>query len=180
MASLPATSPGPGVTRPRRACTAPRPISARFGAGVSLERLYTLVPHVHLSVSLGRPGSSGSADPSRRCQGCSHPDRRLPARAALSFPGLPRQTGDGVFSPPSGNAAPRGAQSPRSRRWTGRTDLRRPTMERRSCNDRLKPPPTTGQFSAAVDKRIQHYRPAVVLTTGHRSALRRVDERVVE
>jgi hypothetical protein len=53
-------------------------------------------------------------------------------------------------------------------------------MERRSCNDRLKPPPTTGQFSAAVDKRIQHYRPAVVLTTGHRSALRRVDERVVE
>ena len=24
-------------------------------------------------------------------------------------------------------------------------------MERRSCDDRLKPPPTTGQFSAAVD-----------------------------
>jgi len=64
----------------------------QVGAGVPLERLYTLVPHVHLSVSLGRPRSSGSADPSRRCQGCSRPPRRLPGRAALSFPSLLRWT----------------------------------------------------------------------------------------
>ena len=87
----------------------------QVGAGASLERLSTLVPHVHLPVLLGRPRSSGSADPSRRCQGCSHPHRRLPARAALSFPSLLRQTRDGVVSPPSGNAAPRGARNPSSK-----------------------------------------------------------------
>jgi len=91
----------------------------QVGAGVSLKRLYTLVPRVHLSVSLGRPRPSGSADPSRRCQGCSRPPRRLPVQAALSFTGLLRQTGNGVLSPPSGSAAPRGARSRRSRRWTG-------------------------------------------------------------
>jgi len=96
----------------------------QVGAGVPLERLYTLVPHVHLSVSLGRPRSSGSADPSRRCQGCSHPPRRLPGQAALSFPSLLRQTRDGVLSPPSGSAAPRGARRPRSKPLTG---------PRRSC-----------------------------------------------
>jgi hypothetical protein len=120
-ADLPRGLPAGDFTRPRS-----RPPSAgvhrnparirQVGAGVSLERLYTLVPHVHLSVSLGRPRSSGSADPSRRCQGCSHPNRRLPARAALSFPNLLRQAGDGVVSPPSGNAAPRGARSLRFRR----------------------------------------------------------------
>ena len=123
-AGLPRGLPAGDFTRPRS-----RPPSAgvhrtpahirQVGAGVSLEGLYTLVPHVHLSVSLAGPGPSGSADPSRRCQGCSHPPRRLPDQAALSFTGLLRQTGDGVLSPPSGNAAPRGARSPRSRRWTG-------------------------------------------------------------
>ena len=88
-------------------------------AGVPLERLYTLVPHVHLPVLLGRPRSSGSADPSRRCQGCSHPPRRLPGQAALSFPSLLRQTRDGVLSPPSGNAAPRGARRPKYKPSTG-------------------------------------------------------------
>ena len=119
MASLPATSPGPGVAHPSAGVHRSPAHIRQVGAGVSLERLYTLVPHVHLPVSLGRPESSGSADPSRRCQGCSHPHRRLPAQAALSFTGLLRQTRDGVLSPPSGNAAPRGARSPRSRPWTG-------------------------------------------------------------
>ena len=97
-ADLPRGLPAGDFTRPRsrpttRAGVHRTPAHIRqVGAGVSLERLYTLVPHVHLSVSLGGPGSSGSADPSRRCQGCSHPPRRLPARAALSFPGLLRQT----------------------------------------------------------------------------------------
>lgn len=87
----------------------------QVAAGVSLERLHTLVPHVHLSVSLGRPKSSNSADPSRRCQGRSHPPRRLPAQAALSFTSLLRQTSDGVLPPPPGNAAPRGARKPKSK-----------------------------------------------------------------
>jgi len=120
VASLPATSPGNGSRPPDhdRGGVHRTPAHIRqVGAGVPLERLYTLVSHVHLSVSLGRPESSGSADPSRRCQGCSHPLRRLPGQAALSFPGLLRQTRDGVLSPPSGNAAPRGARSPRSRHW---------------------------------------------------------------
>ena len=91
----------------------------QVGAGASPERRYTLAHHVHLFVSLGRPRPSGSADPSRRCQGCSHPPRRLPVQAALSFTSLLRQTGDGVLPPPSGDAAPRGARRPKSRRWTG-------------------------------------------------------------
>jgi len=87
----------------------------QVGAGASPERRYTLAHHVHLSVSLGRPRPSGSADPSRRCQGCSHPPRRLPVQAALSFTSLLRQTGDGVLPPPPGNAAPRGARKPKSK-----------------------------------------------------------------
>jgi hypothetical protein len=43
---------GSGVARrnPRRACTADRPRSARFGAGTSLTEPHTLVPRVHLLV----------------------------------------------------------------------------------------------------------------------------------
>jgi hypothetical protein len=71
-----------------------------------------LVPLVHLPVSLAGPGSSGSADPSRRCQGCSHPPLRSQGQAALSFIGPLRRTGDGVLSSPSGDVAPRGAATP--------------------------------------------------------------------
>jgi hypothetical protein len=124
-AALPRGLPAGDFTRPRSRPAIPnrqpgvhRPPAhiRQVGAVVPLERLYTLVPHVHLPVSLGRPRPSGSTDPSRRCRGCSHPPRRLPARAAPSFTSLLRQTGDGVLPPPSGNAAPRGARSPRSRR----------------------------------------------------------------
>src|SRR6266536_4971591 len=72
---------------PRRACTADRPTSARFGAGTSLTEPHTLVPRVHLLALLAGPGPSGSTGPSRRCQGCSHPCVRLHAQAALSFTG---------------------------------------------------------------------------------------------
>jgi hypothetical protein len=132
-ADLPRGLPAGDFTRPR---SRPPPAGVhrnpaqirQVGAGASLERLYTLVPHVHLSVSLGRPRSSSGTDPSRRCQGCSHPNRRLPAPAALSFPGLLRQTGDGVLSPPSGDTAPRGARSSRCRRSVSRkTSSSRPT-----------------------------------------------------
>ena len=123
-AALPRGLPAGDFTRPRSRPAIPKRQPGvhrhsahirQVGADVPLERLYTLVPHVHLPVSLGRPRSSGSADPSRRCQGCSHPPRRLPAQAAPSFTGPLRQTGDGVLPPPSGNAAPRGARSPRSK-----------------------------------------------------------------
>jgi hypothetical protein len=69
----------------------------------------TLVPRVHLLVSLAGPGPSGSADPSRRCRGCSHPPWRLPGKAAPGFTGLLRQAGGGVLAPPLGQTEPRGA-----------------------------------------------------------------------
>ena len=70
---------------PRQSCAAAQPTSARFELVVLLRGFTTLVSHVHLSVSLAGPGPSGSTDPSRRCQGCSHPPRRLPDQAAPSF-----------------------------------------------------------------------------------------------
>ena len=104
MASPPPTSPGPGVARhPRRACAPhPGPYPPDLSRCHLLRGVTTLVPHVHLPVSLAGPGPSGSAGPSRRCQGCSHPPRRLPVQAALSFTGLLRQASDGGLSPPSG------------------------------------------------------------------------------
>jgi hypothetical protein len=60
----------------------------------------TLISLVHLPVSLTGPASSGSTDTSRRCQGCSHPPRRLPDQAAPSFTRpLRRPRGEGL-SPP--------------------------------------------------------------------------------
>ncbi len=41
--------------------------------GLLLRGVQPLVPHVRLSVSLAGPGPSGSAGPSRRCQGCCPP-----------------------------------------------------------------------------------------------------------
>ena len=60
-----------------------------------------LVSRVHLLVSLAEPASSGSADASRRCQGCSHPHQHLLDQAALSFTQPLRQPGDEGLSPPS-------------------------------------------------------------------------------
>jgi hypothetical protein len=65
--------------------------------------------YVHLPVSLAGPGPSGSADPSRRCRGCSHPPLRLQGWAAPSFTGLLRQPRGGPSIPP-GQMAPRGAR----------------------------------------------------------------------
>jgi hypothetical protein len=53
--------------------------------GCLLRSVQPLVPHVHLSVSLAGPRPSGSADPSRRRQGCFHPPSRPGDQAALSF-----------------------------------------------------------------------------------------------
>ena len=54
-------------------------------AGARITGLQTSVPLVHLSASLAGPGPSGSAEPSRLRQDCSHPPRRPPAQAVLSF-----------------------------------------------------------------------------------------------
>ena len=102
VASRPATSPGQGVPRRRpvgsrrvRAATQPR--SARFELVGLLRSVQPLVPHVRLSVLLAGPGPSGSAGPSRRCQGCFHPHPRPGDQAALSFNPLLRQRERGVF-----------------------------------------------------------------------------------
>jgi hypothetical protein len=68
-----------------RVRVATQPRSARFELEGCLRGFRTLVSHVHRFVSLAGPGPSGSAGPSRRCQGCSHPPLRLQGRAALSF-----------------------------------------------------------------------------------------------
>ena len=82
----------------------------QVGAGSGLAGVRPLVPAlVHLPVSHAGPGPSGSTDPSRRCQGCSHPPLRPQARAALSFSRPLRRPTGGVLSPPHGHTAPRGA-----------------------------------------------------------------------
>src|SRR5215216_898839 len=68
------------------ACAADRPTSARFEPALPLAGVPPLVHcTLHRPALLAGPGPSGSTDPSRRCQGCSHPAWRLPGRAALSF-----------------------------------------------------------------------------------------------
>ena len=49
-----------------------------------------------LSDSLAGPGLSGSAQPSRLCQGCSHPPRHRPAQAASAPPSCCDKTTVGV------------------------------------------------------------------------------------
>ena len=66
----------------------------------SVKGRQTLVPRVHLPVSLTGPAPSGSASTSRLCQGCSHPPRRLPDQAALSFTQPLRRPGVEGLSPP--------------------------------------------------------------------------------
>ena len=71
----------------------------QIGAGGTLTGRQALVPLVRRLVLLAGPASSGSADTSRRCQGCSHLRVRLHASAALSFTSLLRQTGGRGLSP---------------------------------------------------------------------------------
>ena len=53
-------------------------------AGVVITGRQALIPRVHLPVSLAGPGPSGSASPSRRCQGC------LPLGSASPEPNCPQ------------------------------------------------------------------------------------------
>ena len=50
--------------------TAIQPLSTGFELAGNLRGVMTLVPLVHLPVSLAGPGPSDSSDPSRRCRGC--------------------------------------------------------------------------------------------------------------
>jgi hypothetical protein len=96
----------------QRVRVAAQPRSTRFELEGGLRGFRTLVSHVHLFVLLAGPGPSGSAGPSRRCQGCSRLHLRLQVRATLSFVRLLRQPDGGVLSSPHGQTAPRGARGP--------------------------------------------------------------------
>jgi hypothetical protein len=63
----------------------------QIGAGARIKGL-TLVSRVYLSLSLAGPDTSGSAAPSRRCQGCSHPN---PAPPGSGCPQLQRPAATG-------------------------------------------------------------------------------------
>jgi hypothetical protein len=80
-----------------RTATSPYPPDLSWWA---VKGRQSLVSRVHLPVSLTGPAPSGSADPSRRCQGCSHPPQRLPGQAAPSFTRPLRRSGDEGLSPP--------------------------------------------------------------------------------
>ena len=81
-----------------RTATSPYPPDLSWWA---VKGRQTLISRVHLLVSLTGPASSGSADTSRRCQGCSHPHQHLLDQAALSFTQPLRRPGDEGLSPPS-------------------------------------------------------------------------------
>ena len=90
--------PAPAQRGRVRTATSPYPPDLSWWA---VKGRQTLVSRVHLLVSLTGPASSGSADTSRRCQGCSHPHQHLLDQAALSFTQPLRRPGDEGLSPPS-------------------------------------------------------------------------------
>ena len=69
--------------------------------------------HGYPSATLAEPIPSGSTGASRLCQGCSHPPRHLPGRAALNFTALLRQDDDEGLPPPFELSAPHGARGSR-------------------------------------------------------------------
>jgi hypothetical protein len=81
-----------------RTATSPYPPDLSWRA---VKGRQTLISRVHLLVSLTGPAPSGSADTSRRCQGCSHPHQHLLDQAAPSFTQPLRRPGDEGLSPPS-------------------------------------------------------------------------------
>jgi len=89
--------PNPAKRRRVRTATSPYPPDLSWWA---VKGRQTLISRVHLLVSLTGPASSGSADTSRRCQGCSHPHQHLPDQAAPSFTQPLRRPGDEGLSPP--------------------------------------------------------------------------------
>ena len=68
-------------------CAANRPISTRLEPAERLRGFHTGSLSFHLLALLAGPGPSGSADPSRRCRGCS---RLAPRLQGLAVPQLHR------------------------------------------------------------------------------------------
>jgi hypothetical protein len=96
LVTSPPKVPRPPRRRVRTATSPDPPGSSRW----AVKGRQTPVSRVYLLVSLTGPAPSGSTGTPRRCQGCSHPHRRLPDQAALSFtPPLRRQGVEGL-SPP--------------------------------------------------------------------------------
>jgi hypothetical protein len=91
-----------------RCAPLPAPIH-QVRAGAASRGDHTPVPRVLLSVPLAEPGPSGGAGPSRRCQGCSHPPRHHPARAAPSSAVPLRQDQRRRSLTSTRNTAPHGA-----------------------------------------------------------------------
>jgi hypothetical protein len=103
-----------------RTATSPYPPDLSWWA---VKGRQSLVSRVHLPVSLTGPAPSGSADPSRRCQGCSHPPQRLPGQAAPQL----HPTAATVRRRRSLTSArlqtPRGAHDPRPSRYRRTTSI---------------------------------------------------------
>ena len=90
--------PNPAQRRRVRTATSPYPPDLSWWA---VKGRQTLISRVHLLISLTGPAPSGSADTSRRCQGCSHPHQHLLDQAAPSFTQPLRRPGNEGLSPPS-------------------------------------------------------------------------------
>jgi hypothetical protein len=80
--------------------------------GSTLTGLHTLVPLVHLLVSLAGPAPSGSADAPRRCQDCSPPSPASPGSGCPQLqPGCCDSPAARASHPYSVTLAPRGART---------------------------------------------------------------------
>lgn len=92
----------------------PAQISQVRAGGIRLRGVQTLVPHVHLPVTLAGPRPSDGAGPSRRFQGCFHPaGTSPPARLPPASPTCCDRLE--AVSPPHDSRAPRGARYLRTR-----------------------------------------------------------------
>jgi len=94
-----------------RACAALRPVSARFGVGRSLVRLWRWFLSYTFPPCLPDPGHLAVLTRPVVVRAASRPPLRFQDQAALSFAGLLRQVGGGVLSSPPGYMAPRGARA---------------------------------------------------------------------
>jgi hypothetical protein len=97
------------TTRRWQVRTAPSPYPPDL-SWWSVKGRQTLVSRVHLPVTLTGPAPSGSVGASRRCQGCSHPPRRLPDQSGRTGGLLrrsPLRTARAAFTA-SSSSKPRG------------------------------------------------------------------------
>jgi hypothetical protein len=140
VASPPTFGTGFGVDHTWWSCTADRPTSTRLEPACvlrSFTRWFKL--RLHLPISLAGPGSSGGANPSRRCRGCFPPFACVPR---LGLPpastGLLRQANGGVLSPPPGTWRLVAHPNARTERRGATRPIERVTAFTCVRNDRLR------------------------------------------